>query len=268
MAEVENMAIEEARELVSNRLLWPLVRDFLWDFAPSIHESWIGGLEVWKFGRWEDGKFGSLDDVTSKLPNLETSKLRNLETSKLRDLQTSSRVKRHILSLLGVERCFHTFPKEDGSRLLLLDGATLESVVKWLGALACAGALRRVTDGATVRELKNTLHGVYPEVFGYTMYFGSLEVSKFGGLEGSKFGSLEVEKVGYGILLQSLSSLPAPLMYRLKLKLPKKMSTMEPPNLQTSKPPNFQTSKLPNLQTSIFKLLKLKFPEAYKLCCS
>ena len=236
MAEVENIAIEEARELVSNQLLWPLVRDFLWDFAPSIHESWIGGLE----------------EATSKFPNL----------------QTSSRVKRHVLALLGVEPCFYTFPKEDGSRLLLLDGATLESVVKWLGALACAGALRHVTDGATVRELKAALPGVYPEMFGYTMYFGSLEAGKFGSLEEGKkesgevgkFGSLDVEKVGCGLLLQTLSSLPAPLMHRLTLKLPKRMSGTEPSN--------FKASKLPNLQTSIFKLLKLKFPEAYKLCCS
>ena len=236
MAEVADRMIEAARELVSNRLLWPLVRDFLWDFAPSIHESWIeekfGGLDVWKFGSFP------------------------------------SRIKRYILESLNVEPCFHSFPKEDGSRLLLLDGATLESAAKWIGALACADALRRVTDGATVRELKNSLHGVYPEVFGYTMYFGSLEAWKLGGLEEGKKDSgemgklsgLEVEKLGCGILLQSLSSLPAPLMHRLKLKLPKRMADMEPPNLETS--------KLPNLQTSIFKLLKLKFPEAYKLCCS
>ena len=228
MAEVADRMIEEARELVSNRLLWPLVRDFLWDFAPSIHESWIeekvGSLEGWKFGSFP------------------------------------SRVKRYILEALNVEPCFHTFPKEDGSRLLLLEGATLESVVKWLGALACAAALRRVTHGATVRELKATLPGIYPEVFGYTMYFGSLDVQKFEGLDDGKFGGADVEKVGCELLLQSLSSLPVPLMHRLKLKLPKRMADMERPNLQTS--------KLPNFQTSIFKLLKLKFPEAYKLCCS
>ena len=228
MAEVADRMIEEARELVSNRLLWPLVRDFLWDFAPQIHESWIvekfRGLEVWKFGSFP------------------------------------SRVKRYILEALNVEPCFHTFPKDDGSRLLLLDGATLESIVKWLGALACTEVLRRVTNGATVRELKAALPGIYPEVFGYTMYFGSLEALKFGSLDVGKLGGVDIEKVGYGILLQSLSSLSAPLVQRLKLKLPKSMTGMEPPNLETS--------KLPNLQTSISKLLKLKFPEAYKLCCS
>ena len=152
MAEVENITIEEARELVSNRLLWPFIRDFLWNFAPSIHESWIGSLE--------DGKYGSSEGTASKLPSL----------------QTSSRVKRYVLESLNVEPCFHTFPKDDFSRILLLDGATLESVIKWLGALACAGTLRHVTTGAAVRELKASLPGIYPEVFGYTAYFGSLEV--------------------------------------------------------------------------------------------
>ena len=228
MAEGADIVMEEARKLVSNRLLWPLVRDFLWDFAPSIHESWIvekfRGLEVWEFGSFP------------------------------------SRVKRYILKALNVEPCFHTFPKEDGSRLLLLDGATLESIAKWLGALACAAALRRVTNGATVRELKAALPGIYPEVFGYTMYFGSLEALKFGSLDVGKLGGVDVEKVGCELLLQSLSSLPVPLMYRLKLKFPKGMMDLELPNLEAS--------KLPNLQTSISKLLKLKFPEAYKLCCS
>jgi len=248
MAKVENITVEEARELVSNRLLWPFVRDFLWDFAPQMHGTWLEELECHE-------TLGARRDEMS-------------DASLVSRLMSNSRVKRYILSSLGVEPCFHTFPKEDGSRLLLLDGATLEAIVQWLGALACAGALRRVTNGATVRELKNALHGIYPEVFGYTMYFGSLEDLKFGSLETGKFGVLEVEKVGYGILLQSLSSLPAPLMYRLKLKLPKRMSGTELPNLGTSKPRNLQTSKLSNLKTSISKLLKLKFPEAYKLCCS
>ena len=252
MAEGTDRMIEEARELVSNRLLWPLIRDFLWDFAPQVHQS------------WEEDLFSRRDAETQS----EKATFEGLgDSAALREMK-SPRVKRYVLSLLGVEPCFHTFPKDDFSRILLLDGATLGSIVKWLGALACADALRHVTDGATVRELKASLPGVYPEVFGYTAYFGSLEVLKLGSLEegtrGSgetgKFGGLEVEKVGCGLLSQSLSSLPAPLMNRLMLKLPKRITGMELSNLQTS--------KLPNLQTSIYKLLKLKFPEAYKLCCS
>ena len=244
MAEVADITIEEARELVSNRLLWPLVRDFLWDFAPSIHESWIGSLEVWKFGSLEDGKSGCLEGETSKPLNLETSTLLNL--------QTSSRVKRYMLSSLGVEPCFHTFPKDDFSRVLLLDGETLESVVKWLGALACADTLRRVTDGATVRELKNALHGVYPEVFGFTAYFKTLKV------EGLKVeGSMPdaIAKLGCNMLHSFLGELTAPLRRRLCLKLPR---DLQPSNLQPS-----------NLQPSNMRLLlKLRYPEAYKLCCS
>ena len=224
MAEIEDITIEEARELVSNQSLWPLVRDFLWNFAPSIHGSWI------------EDKFGSLEGKISKPLSL----------------QTSAPIKKFILDSFHVEPFFHRFPKEDGSRLLLLDGTTLESLAKWLGALACADALRCVTDGAAVRELKAVLPGIYPEVFGYTMYFGGLEVLKF--------GSLDVEKVGHELLVHNFSSLSAPLIQRLHLKLPKRMSDMEPPN--------FKTSKLPNLQAATLKLLKLKFPEAYKLCCS
>ena len=153
MAEGADIVIEEARELVSNRLLWPLVRDFLWDFAPQVHSSWVEDLFSRRDAEAQSGKasFEGLRDSAS-----------------LRETK-SFRVKRYILESLNVEPCFHIFPKEDGSRLLLLDGATLESIAKWLGALACADTLRRVTDGATVRELKNSLHGVYPEVVGYTM---------------------------------------------------------------------------------------------------
>ena len=151
MDKVADITIEEARELVSDGRLWPLVRDFLWDFAPQVHESWLEDL-----GR----------ETPDERREDETT------TSRVSSFMSSPRVKRYVLDSLGVEPVFHTFPKEDGSRLLLLDGKTLESIVKWLGALSCADALRRVTDGATVRELKAALPGVYPEVFGYTMYFG------------------------------------------------------------------------------------------------
>ena len=231
--------MDEARGLVSDQTLWPLVRDFLWDFAQQVHGSWLEGLV--------------------HEPSVATRETGDRESLVSR-LMPLHRVKAHVLAELGVSRCFHTFPKGDWSRLLLLDGLVLESLVKWLGALACTEVLRRVTNGATVRELKAALPGIYPEVFGYTMYFGSLEALKFGSLDVGKLGGVDIEKVGCGILLQSLSSLSAPLVQRLKLKLPKSMTGMEPPNLETS--------KLPNLQTSISKLLKLKFPEAYKLCCS
>ena len=235
MAEVADIVIEEARELVSNRLLWPLVRDFLWDFAPQVHPSWVEDLFSRRDAEAQSEKvaFEALGDSAA-----------------LREMK-SSRVKRYVLSLLGVEPCFHTFPKEDGSRLLLLDGATLESIVKWLGALACAGALRRVTDGATVRELKSSLSGAYPEVFGYTMYFGEFVSRR--DAEAQVLQTVVVEE-GYTLLLSALSNVPSSLVSRLKFKLPKGLGA---------------SASLCEMKLScIFKLLKLKFPEAYKLCCS
>ena len=228
MAKETDITVEAARELVSNRTLWPRVRDFLWDFAPQVHSSWLGD------------------------PRL------------LESLNGSVRAKNFLLAQLGVEPCFHTFPKDDGSRLLLLDGATLESIAKWLGALACASKLRGVTSGADVRALKAALPGVYPDVFGYVVYFERFKIEEFKIEDlGFDFGNGFVDKVcllGGRILYFILESLPSPLLARLKLKLPKMYSPDPQPEV--------------NLQSSIFnlqfvtRLLKLKFPEAYSLCCS
>lgn len=227
--------------------LWPRVRDFLWDFAPSIHVSWLeekfGSLEVWKFGGEEKHPSNPLT------------------------IQSSPRVKRHILATLGVEPFFHSFPKDDWSRLALLDGATLEGIAKWLGALACAEDLRRVTDGATVRELKSSFRGVYPEVFGYTAYFRGLEVLKFGSLDGAKNAAAQVEENGHALLASVVEDLPPQLQLRLRLKLPAALKASKLPDIQTSKHPNIQTSKH-QLPQFLRKLMKLRFQEAYSLCCS
>lgn len=209
--------MEMARSLVGNATLWPRVRDFLWDFAPQVHGSWLEDL-----GR------ETLD-------------------------MSSPRVKKFILDSLGVGPCFHDFQKDDGSRLLLLDGATLEKIAQWLGALACAEELRRVTDGATVRALKAALPGVYPEVFGYTEYFRKLKVER---LKAEKLTPQSVLATGVESLFFFVSRLPQPLSGRLALKLPRDLSTI---NHSTIPLFNFSTLQL---------LMKLRFPEAYSLCCS
>ena len=223
-----NITIDEARALVADRALWPLVRDFLWDFAPQVHGSWLEGL-----GR--EGESAS---------------------SHVSSLMSSPRVKRFVLSELGVAPCFHAFPKEDWSRLVLLDGATLESIAKWLGALACADSLRRVTGGATVRELKATLPGIYPEVFAFTEYFGKWKIEN---VECKMEGST-ICKLGGQVLFAVLKDLPEAVLRRLELKLPKDIQVRD-------------VESFGNFSFSIFnsqfiaKLLKLRFPEAYKICC-
>lgn len=244
MRQAADITIDDARELVANGSLWPRLRDFLWDFAPQVHPSWIEDL---------------------KLSNSQTFTLSHSQTLTLSNSHT---FKRFLLSSLGVEPCFHSFPKDDWSRLLLLDGATLESLVKWLGALACADALRGVTDGKTVRALKAALPGVYPEVFGYTAYFKgnagkpeaeSRDVEKSD--VGSRASNVEgIIAAGWDILSASLSHLPESLLRRLALKLPKSFQPLD------GRQPTADVRAFGDRMIS--KLLKLKFPEAYSLCCS
>ena len=222
--------IAAARSLVADAALWPRVRDFLWDFAPSIHPSWLEEVESLKMKGF----------------NPQAIKLSNYQTIKL-----------FILSTLGIEPCFHAFPKDDWSRLLLLDGQTLELIVKWLGALACADSLRRVTDGATVRALKAELSGVYPEVFGYTAYFSGFDLSAKNAMDAKN--PEEVVSVGLELLSSLLDACPEPLVTRFKLKLPKKLCERGVAN--------GEKQELISAGGAVKKLLKLKFLEAYRLCC-
>ena len=222
-----------ARALVGDAALWPQVRAFLWDFSPQVHGSWLEGLFP------EEG-VGPL----------------------VRRLSASPRVKSFVLSSLGVKPLFHVFPKDDWSRLALLDGATLLDVAKWLGAVACCDRLRFVTKGADVRALKAELSGVYPEVFSYTMYFGGLDLG-FADAPGEDAESRsalseEVVSTGVSIVFSLLSGIPEGVVSRLVLKLPKVLGAAAHPR---------GMKKPGDAAKSIRKILKLKFPEAYKLCC-
>lgn len=222
MAKEKNISIDDARALVADEALWPRMRDFLWDFTPQIHASWLEGLRI--------------PDGTAH----------------------SQRIKTYVLSSLGVAPVFHSFPKGDWSRLLLLDGATLEAIAKWLGAIVLADDLRRVMDGATVRALKASLSGVYPEVFGFTAYFSGIDLKrKDAETRGEVAPSAEnVVSTGLSMIDALLAPLPEALVSRLKLKLPKDTSAPAPLRLKPEA-----------CGKALAKLLKLKFPEAYKLCC-
>ena len=237
------ITMEDARALVGDAKLWPRVRDFLWDFAPQVHESW-------------------LEDVlaTKNAENAKNGKNALCDLCALCDKERNApRVKRYILESLGVESCFHTFPKEDGSRILLLDGATLESAAKWLGALACAESLRRVTSGDVVRKLKSKLRGIYPEVFNYTAYFKGLDFQR---RDAGALSAQRISEDGCKMLFSVLSELPEPLITRMKLKFPKTLC-----ELCVSAPLRLKERPSQTNLSAVLKLFKLKFPEAYKLCC-
>ncbi len=212
---------EQARALVGDSTLWPLVRDFLWDFPSQVHPSWLEG-------------------------------------EKVEGLLASTHVKRFVMSRLGLEPCFHDFPKDDASRLLLLDGDTLVSAAKWLGAVAAAASLRRVTSGKDVRELKGALAGIYPEVFGFTPYFHDLGKEDVLSGRNASDGPLPyaVVSLGYHILADQTARLPKTLAERFKYKFPKAVAESVPP------------CEVKVGVSSVYLLLKLRFPEAYRLCCS
>ena len=113
-------------------------------------------------------------------------------------------------------------------------------------------------DGAAVRALKASLSGVYPEVFGFTAYFSGIDLKrKDAETRGEGAPSAEnVVSTGLSMIDALLAPLPEALVSRLKLKLPKDTSAPAP-----------LRSKPEACGKALAKLLKLKFPEAYKLCC-
>ena len=267
-----DMTIDDARALVSDADLWPRIRNFLWDFAPQVHPSWLESRETENSQPSNDQTPEPSAPQTHEPSNHQTIKPSNHQTIELSCYQP---VKRLILDSLNVEPCFHTFPEDDWSRLLLLDGSTLEMLVKWLGALVCADDLRKLTSGAKVRELKAALPGIYPDVFNYTAYFRELKSWKIEKLESREVEQSDVRCrmsnvespetiicIGWYMVQSIVANVPKPLLYRLTLKLPKDYS-----NLQLSNFPAFQLSDFPALGKSIKLLLKLRFPEAYSLCC-
>lgn len=217
------LTLEQARALVGNDALWPRARDFLWRFAGQIDATWVDDL-----------------CATAHLP---------LDASAA--AWTSSRLQTWLLGELGIAPCFHDFPATDGSRLLLLDAVTLDALARWLGALAYADFLRRLTDGATVRAFKAALPGVYPDVLSYTAYFGSVGRSA----EDAPTAD-DIVATGYGQLFSLFAALPAPLVARLVFKFPKSRRNLCVP----------QDGGTVTLAV-VHKLLKLKFPEAYRICC-
>ena len=205
--------IEGARRLVGDDALWPHVRDFLWDFGPQIHPTRLpAGIETLAGQSW--------------------------------------RIKRFVMDSLGVAPAFYDFASPGNARLMLLPGETLVGIAKWLGALVCAAALRRIMDGAKVRELKAALPDVYPAVFSYTAYFRNIP-------EVGATCADDVIAAGYKTLFSLFSGLPTALVDRLSLKLPASVDA----SLREA-----EAKPLPDAAVSL--LLRLKFPEAHALCCS
>lgn len=186
--------LAEARSLVRNERLWPLVAAFLWDF-PSLVDP----------GRSRE----ALSPLADAFPS-------GADTPRLRRL---------LLERLGVSPCFHTFPADDGSRLLLLPAADYLLTATWLGALAHAEDLRKIMDGAGVRALKAALPGVYPDLFRYTGYFHAWRdrLSAAAAADPAKKAdglAARIPALGLRILATILRDLPRELLDRQRLRFP------------------------------------------------
>ena len=233
-----------ARALVASEFLWPRVRAFLWDFAPQIHSS-----------RMDEEKAKSADGAFARA------------TEMMRDAShaVSIRAKRFILNTFGVEPVFHDFPKEDGSRLALLDSNTLEKIAKWIGAIVCEKWLRKITSAKEVRAYKEALPGIYPEVFGYTMYFGAKaeEENKAASQEELEVsGPEDVIFIGYSLLGEKVSKLSAPLVKRFWLKLPNFCTGAEAEKRRA------KIVKAAHKTINLELLMRLLLPEACRVCYS
>lgn len=186
------ISLADARPLVAGPL-WPRIRAFLWNFASLCDPQ-----------RLTAAAGGSGGAAPRSL-----------------DLLDAPRVAASALRALGVEPVFHPFPATDASRLLLLSREDYDRLAQFLGVVALAPALRRVTAGADVRALKAALPGVFPATLAFTAYFRRHE-PLFERLvpAGEAANPAVVCSAGHRLLAAALSDLPPELLLRQRLRFP------------------------------------------------
>jgi hypothetical protein len=187
-----SLGLEEARALVASPL-WPRIRAFLWDFA-------------------------SLCDPARLEESLVT---RHSSLVTAEGLLGSPRAARAAEQALGLAPFFHSFPAADSSHLLLLSREDYDRLAQFLGTVALAPALRRVTAGAEVRALKAALPGVYPEALAFAAYFHKHEpLFKKVAPADACANAETICAAGHAILAAALSDLAPELLLRQRLRFP------------------------------------------------
>lgn len=137
------------------------------------------------------------------------------------------RLRRLVLARHGVEACSHAFPREDGSRIVLLEKSSLWCLAEWLGCLSCAPQLRKVILKSQVTALSSELALGYPAVFRreayYQRWLERLRASSAELTSSSLWGEV-VRGQGLRLLSAILSPLPSPLLIRFRLRFPESCS--------------------------------------------
>lgn len=80
-----------------------------------------------------------------------------------------------VRTYLAKGGAFKRFERGPHARLALVDADTRRCIDLWIKALQHAHEWQAVIDAPTVRSLKETYPGIYPEVFRYTLYFSKYQ---------------------------------------------------------------------------------------------
>ena len=225
VARRSSLGLEEARALVASPL-WPRIRAFLWNFASLCDPARLTAAFEEPSSDGEEQAEEAGDPLVTRHSSLVTAE----------GLLGSPRTARAAEQALGLVPFFHSFPAAGASRLLLLSREDYDRLAQFLGVVALAPALRRVTAGADVRALKAALPGVYPEVLAFAAYFHRFEAlfKRFEAADpptdpaadNSAFSiqhsalPAAVLAAGHRLLAAALSDLPPALLLRQRLRFP------------------------------------------------
>ena len=189
-------------------------------------------------------------DVKSDMPDIE----------KARELVSDGRLWPLVRDCLwgadapcGEGKVFADFSEPGPARIMLLDAATIDKIARWVGVVVYSRQLGAITDGPGVRALKAALPGAYPDVFSFTAYFRNVPAAPKAGEFPRLAPDERVEAViaaGRSVILGAVcKDCPAPVLAAFTAKL----GPAEPVESDSR---------------FISTALKLKFPEAYRLCFS
>ncbi len=210
------LSIADARALVASPL-WPRIRAFLWDFASLCDPARLAAAFALPEADSPPPE-SAADRAVAGSPSPESAADRAVAGH---TWPASPRLARAAERALGISPFFHPFPSTDASRFLLLSREDYDRLAQFLGTIALASALRRVTAGAAVRALKAALPGVYPEALAFAAYFHKHEpLFKQVAPADAAANAEAICTAGHSILSAALSDLPPELLRRQRLRFP------------------------------------------------
>ena len=272
VARRSSLGLEEARPLVAGPL-WPRIRAFLWNFASLCDPARLTAAFEAPSSDGEEQAEEAGDPLVTRHSSLVTAE----------GLLGSPRTARAAEQALGLVPFFHSFPATDASRLLLLSREDYDRLAQFLGVVALAPALRRVTAGAEVRALKAAVPD-YRETLAYAAYFHRFEAlfKRFEPAEQAADPAVEnsslvtrhsslpaaVLAAGHRLLALALSDLPPELLLRQRLRFPAGSPADQALGADDSSLVTRHSSLAGEALAAAKLALKLSNPQEYTTCFS